>query len=246
MNDKNLPLYTQVANEMRKAIRLEQWKIGEKIPTEHELCDLFHVSRITVRAAIDELTKENLLVKKRPIGTFVVNHNNLEKEMYTIVKGFTKEMKELGIEAITRKVSITYSYADLRISKFLNINPGDPILILKRIRGDKDKNFAYFVTYFKYRDYFSTINSDYLGSFYKYLSSLGILVEEDQEIVEAVLPGRDLAKILKISKNSPVLKRSRFTSDIVNNFYEFTECYYIGSDYRYFLNFSKNIYDIKQ
>lgn len=68
MNDKNLPLYTQVANEMRKAIRVGKWKVGEKILTEHELCDLFHVSRITVRAAIDELTKENLLVKKDPLG----------------------------------------------------------------------------------------------------------------------------------------------------------------------------------
>lgn len=155
-------------------------------------------------------------------------------------------MKELGIEALTRKVSITYSYADLRISKFLNINPGDPVLILRRIRGDKDKIFAYFITYFKYKDYFSTISSDYSGSFYKYLSSLGIKIEEDQEIVEATLPSRDLAHLLKVNKNTPILKRSRFTSDKANNFYEFTECYYVGSDYRYFLNFSKNIYDIKQ
>src|SRR5699024_10724220 len=142
-----------------------------------------------------------------------------------------------GIDPVTKKVDIDFSRADLRIAKFLNINPGDPILVLKRLRGDKEKAFAYFVTYFEYKKIFSLDSSDYTGSFYKYLLSLGITIEEDQEIVEAISPDKELAQLLNIKKDSPILKRSRFTSDKHKKFYEYTECYYAGSDYRYFLNF---------
>jgi len=244
MNRKS-PLYMQVANHLRENIRIEKWKPGSKIPTEYELCDLFHVSRITVRGAINELVKENLLVKKKPSGTFVTDYKNRKESMYTIVKGFTKGMIELGINPVTKKVDISLSHADARIAKFLNINPGDPICILKRLRGDKEKAFAYFITYFEYKSFFSLKRSSYTGSFYKYLSSLGITIEEDQEIVEAILPNKEIAQLLNITKNSPVLKRSRFTSDKHKNFYEYTECYYVGSEYRYFLNFSNSIYDFK-
>lgn len=239
MKNNNLPLYIQIADKMRENIRIGKWKEGEKIPTEYQLCDIYHVSRITIRSALDELVSENLLVKKKPIGTFVMDSKQKEKNMYTIVKNFTREMKELGIQVETKKVNVTKSHADANIAKFLKINIGDPIIILKRLRGTKDNAFAYFITYFKYEEYFSLKNSDYKGSFYSYLSSLGITMTEDREIVEAILPNREISLELNISKNTPVLKRTRFINDIKNNFYEYTECYYIGTDYRYYLDFTE-------
>lgn len=238
MKNNNLPLYIQIADNMRENIRIGKWKEGEKIPTEHQLCDIYHVSRITIRSALDELVSENLLVKKKPIGTFVMNSQQKEKNMYTIVKNFTQEMKELGIQVETKKVNVIKSHADANIAKFLKINIGDPIIILKRLRGTKDNAFAYFITYFKYEEYFSLNKSDYKGSFYSYLSSLGITMTEDREIVEAILPNREISLELNISKNTPVLKRTRFINDIENNFYEYTECYYTGTDYRYYLDFN--------
>lgn len=238
MKDDKLPLYVQIANEMRNNIRIEKWHAGSKIPTEFELCDLYHVSRITIRAAIEELVKENLLVKKKPIGTFVTDYQETTRDMYTVVKSFTREMKELGIEAVTTDVKLIRGYADQRIAKFLHISPGDPILVLNRLRGSKDHTFAYFETYFKYDDKFSLKKTDYTGSLYNYLASLGIVIIENQEIVEAILPSRRISQLLKVNKNTPILKRSRFTSDIKNDFYEYTECYYIGTDYRYFLDFT--------
>lgn len=238
METTNLPLYIQVANKMRNNIRTEKWKSGEKIPTEYELCDIFHVSRITIRSAINELVQENLLVKNKPKGTFVTDFQQYTKDMYTVIKSFTSEMNELGIKAVTKKVTIIRSHADQRIAKYLNINIGDPILILKRLRGAKNRTFAYFISYIKYEDYFSLKTSDYTGSFYKYLASLNIEVVEDHEIVEAVLPSREVIQVLKVSRNTPILKRTRFTSDSNQKFYEYTECYYIGSDYRYHLDFT--------
>lgn len=47
------------------------YKPGEKIPTEPELADLYHVSRITVRRTVEELCTQGYLIKHQGKGTFV-------------------------------------------------------------------------------------------------------------------------------------------------------------------------------
>lgn len=233
----NEPLYLKIASELRSNITIEKWKEGERIPTEMELCELFHVSRITIRKAIDELVRDKLLIRKKAIGTFVTSTYHIKNNNFTLFKSFTNEMKEVGIDVKTLKVNILVSYADHKISKYLNIKPGEKIIILKRLRGEKNNAFAFFITYIKFYDNISLKSSDYYGSFYSYLHSLGIEIEQNKEIVEAILPNHEVATMLNISPKLPVLKRSRFAKDINKQFYEYTEFYYIGSCYKYYLDF---------
>ncbi len=67
-----------------------------------------------------------------------------------------------------------------------------------------------------------------------------ISVNQEREYVEAVSPNREVQRKLKIKESEPVLKRVkrvRFTSQADENFYEYTECFYIGKRYRYYLDF---------
>lgn len=66
------PLYAQIADDLREKIQTEVWQTGDKIPPELDLCELYNVSRITVRKAIDELVRENLLYRERAKGTLYV------------------------------------------------------------------------------------------------------------------------------------------------------------------------------
>lgn len=232
----NEPLYLKIACDLRSNITIEKWKEGERIPTEMELCEIFHVSRITIRKAIDELVRDNLLIRKKAKGTFVKSDVQLNDNHFTLFKSFTNEMKEVGIDVETLKVNILVSYADNKISKYLNIKPGEKIIILKRLRGEKGKAFAFFVTYIRFNNNISLKSSDYYGSFYSYLTGLDIHIEKNKEVVEAILPNYEVASMLKISQKLPVLKRTRFARDINKQFYEYTECYYIGSSYKYYLD----------
>lgn len=49
------PLYQQLKEEIKIAIKDGTFPSGSKIPTESELSDKFNVSRITVRRAVQEL-----------------------------------------------------------------------------------------------------------------------------------------------------------------------------------------------
>ncbi|WP_318615691.1 GntR family transcriptional regulator [Sporosarcina sp. YIM B06819] len=235
-NQNAYPLYAQIADDMRLNIQTEKWQEGERIPTEMELCDIYHVSRITVRKAIDELMKENLLIRERAKGTFVKKSFQEEENHFTIVKGFTRELQERGKHAKTVHIEVEVSHADKKLSKFLNCQVGDEILILKRIRGDEESVFAYFITYIVNNRDYSLEAKDYYASFYDYLNTKGISVNQKREYIEAIAPNRDIQKRLKIKEVDPVLKRVRFTSQVSQGFYEYTECFYIGNKYRYYLD----------
>src|SRR5699024_8987768 len=59
--------------ELLNRIKANEFKKGEKIPTEFDLCKDFNVSRTTVRTALNQLTVEGYLVRKQGKGTFVAD-----------------------------------------------------------------------------------------------------------------------------------------------------------------------------
>lgn len=236
--EKGLTLYMQVAEDLILNIRSEKWRCGERIPTEYELCDIYHVSRITIRRAIEELVRDGLLYRKRAKGTFVQEENTHHNEHYTMIRGFTKELQELGKNAQTVDAKIDLIHANKQLAKNLNIKVGDIVFVLKRLRGDESNVFTYHITYIKYDKKYSLDVKDYYGSLYTYLRQKGIYPNKVKEYIEAILPNKELREKLHIKKNEPVLKRIRFTSEKGTNFYEYTECFYIGSKYQYCLDLS--------
>ncbi|MCA3930308.1 GntR family transcriptional regulator, partial [Burkholderia sp.] len=65
------PLYVQIKDTLRARILDGTYAPHSRMPSEHELCAMFDVSRITVRQALGDLQKEGLLFKLHGKGTFV-------------------------------------------------------------------------------------------------------------------------------------------------------------------------------
>ncbi|HET90343.1 MAG TPA: extracellular solute-binding protein, partial [Chloroflexi bacterium] len=66
-----IPIYHQLKTLVREQIEKGLWSPGDRIPTEHELCDLYDISRSPVRQALKELAYEGVLVRRPGLGTFV-------------------------------------------------------------------------------------------------------------------------------------------------------------------------------
>lgn len=64
--------YLQVARALRKEIIDGVYPVGSQLPTEHELCQRFSVSRYTVREALRRLREDNLVSSRPRAGTLVV------------------------------------------------------------------------------------------------------------------------------------------------------------------------------
>lgn len=65
----------QVLSQMKEQILNGDWKEGEKIPSENQLCETFGVSRVTVRQAIQKLVAQGLLETRLGEGSFVKGFN---------------------------------------------------------------------------------------------------------------------------------------------------------------------------
>ncbi|GHT78198.1 GntR family transcriptional regulator [Spirochaetia bacterium] len=68
---KTESLRAQVYAQLKEQLLNGTWKEGEKLPSEYELCASFGVSRVTVRAAIQQLEFLGLVETKHGGGTFV-------------------------------------------------------------------------------------------------------------------------------------------------------------------------------
>lgn len=237
ISNSKSPLYEQVANDLRMKLLAGEWQVGDRIPPEVELCKVYHVSRITIRRAIESLASEGLLYRQRAKGTFVKDFNEAAVEHFTMVKSFTREMAELGKVAKTMFAEISVKPASADIAPFLNLETGDSMIELRRIRGTRGQQFAYFKTFIPYDARLSMNSADYYGSFYDYLAKFGIIVTHQKEYIESVLPNPEVQTSLSIDRSLPVLKRVRFISNNDASYMEFSECYYIGSQYRYYVDF---------
>lgn len=67
----NVPLYSQLKNLIMEKISSGEYLMDSKIPSEQEFCELYEISRPTVRQAINELTNSGYLYKEKGKGTFV-------------------------------------------------------------------------------------------------------------------------------------------------------------------------------
>jgi GntR family transcriptional regulator len=66
-----LPVYFQIAIDVRRRIADGEWPTGHRIAPELTLAREYDVSRVTVRQAIAELVKDDLLERRRGSGTYV-------------------------------------------------------------------------------------------------------------------------------------------------------------------------------
>src|SRR5919201_6830239 len=67
--------------------------IGDAIPSERQLSDELGMSRLTVRAALDELVREGYLTRRRGSGTFV-SEPKIAQEL--TMSSFTEDMARRG------------------------------------------------------------------------------------------------------------------------------------------------------
>lgn len=66
-----IPKYEAIAADIRRSIEDGALKPGDKLPTVVEFCELYSVSKITVKRAIEQITEEGLITSRRGSGTYV-------------------------------------------------------------------------------------------------------------------------------------------------------------------------------
>src|SRR5919108_2660444 len=72
--DQPIPIYFQLKTYLEQEILSGRYGPDERLPTEHELCARFGISRTPVNRALSELADEGMILRRRRHGTFVNPH----------------------------------------------------------------------------------------------------------------------------------------------------------------------------
>ena len=127
-------LYVQVADYVREKIYSKEWGVDERIPSEHELMAMLHLSRGTVQKGIRSLVEEGLLVQQRGRGTFVIQPV-MARPSSNKLHSFAESMNEQGIDFVTKVVDKRIERANRVCAEYLSIEEGSPYLYLMRVRS---------------------------------------------------------------------------------------------------------------
>lgn len=127
-----VPLYHQLAMDLRARLESGEFGQGEAIPTEPELEKAYGVSRVTVRRAVQELVRENLLETQQGRGTFVSAPKAIQE--LNAISSWAETMRSLGKNPVTRSLRIAKVPAPPQVAELLRIPPGSTVTRLERLR----------------------------------------------------------------------------------------------------------------
>lgn len=130
------PLYQQIKALLMQSLQSGEWKPGEIIPSETELAGRYKVSQGTVRKAIDELSAENLVIRRQGKGTFVTTHHE-ERVKFR----FLRLMPEHGEPhyPTSRILECKRMRSPADIARLLQMKTGDSIVLIRRVMRFSDE-----------------------------------------------------------------------------------------------------------
>ena len=155
------PLYQQLVDSIKEQIQSGKIKEGDKLMTEQELSEVYNVSRITVRKAMELLSDEGIVVKKQGIGTFVAS-KKLNRVMEN-VSSFTESCERAGHKASAELISLEWKKASVSVAKHLNVKEGEKVLCIRRVRSCDEWKVMLEENYFS-KDYSYLLSEDLSSS----------------------------------------------------------------------------------
>ena len=125
------PLYQQIKSLIVQSLQSGEWKPGELIPSEVELAYRFKVSQGTVRKAIDELSAENLVVRRQGKGTFVATHHEAKVQFR-----FLRLMPDNGDaqQPENHIIEVKRMRGPAEVTRLLDMKAGDSVVYIKRVQ----------------------------------------------------------------------------------------------------------------
>ena len=210
---------------------IEPLSVGDAIPAERQLGIDLGVSRLTVRAALDELVREGYLVRRRGAGTFVAEPK--------VAKGiditsFSDDMRARGLTPGSRTLDMHLEMAGARLGRILHVSPSEQVLSVKRLRLADGEAMAIELLHTRASLVPGLTAAELeVNSFYDLLSDrYGISIVGGTQTVEPTVTNEEESDALGVPLHSPALLFERVTRSSTGDIVEFTSSTYRGDRYR--------------
>ena len=210
---------------------VERLEVGQAIPSERQLSTDLGVSRLTVRAALDDLAREGYLVRRRGAGTFV-SEPKITQEL--TMTSFTDDMQRRGMRPSSRTLELRTSPAGARLGRLLRVSPSEPVVIATRLRLADGESMAIETVHIRASRVPGLSARDLEErSFYVLLEErYGIEIVGGEQTIEPTVTDEDESDALGVPLHSPAFRFERLTQSAEGEIVEFVESVYRGDRYK--------------
>lgn len=134
--ESKVPLYYQLKQALKQSILEGTLREGDRVPSERELAEKYHLSSTTIKRALSELVHEQLVVRTRGKGSFVTMRR-VKRDLRKVLS-FTNNMREAGLVPSSKVLSQTVVPANSAVRKQMGIDAGAEVIRLVRLRLAND------------------------------------------------------------------------------------------------------------
>ncbi|MGL5296448.1 MAG: GntR family transcriptional regulator [Culicoidibacterales bacterium] len=201
---KKVPIYKQIEQWISETIKKGEWESNQMIPSEFEIANLFEVSRMTARHAVDNLVNRGMLYRIKGSGTYVADLR-FEKQIHGLTS-FSEDMVSRGMTPGSRVIDYRIMPADDKIASKLGIQVGESVHCIQRVRLADEQPMAIEITYLPLSLFPRIPRSVLSESLYNYIEKeLGHSIDHSMQYIEAASASEHEAKLLEIESHTPVL-----------------------------------------
>lgn len=202
-----LPKYVQIAELLKLEVEKYIREGEDKFLSDDELKNMFSVSRMTIRQAVQLLVEERILKRVQGKGTYIIYKEKLETDIAkldTFFRGWYLNT-EFNVKLLHR--GVVECPKDIALK--LGVNCGDEVYQVKRLRMSKETPIVIDNRYLlkKYGEVIT--DEEYIKYSFShiFLRKFGWTFTEGELDIEAILADDNISKILSVAKDSPILHR---------------------------------------
>ncbi len=240
-----LPLYYQVESVLREKIISGAYPVGEQLPTESELIEQFSVSRITIRQALSTLSDEGLIERRQGSGTFVSQRKGRKRRLEGVVHvtGSLDELIEMGLETPVKLLEKNQVETDARQAALLQVKPGTPIFMLKRLRLFEGVPHSLIINYLPVEigEKLSEAELNSGAILQSIENKLGYQLYEARQQIRAELADPYVAELLNVRVGSALLSIERTVYTEAAKPIEFVHTLYCSDKYGFSVYFKRDL-----
>ena len=185
------------------------------IQSERELGERYGLSRMTVRQAVNQLVADGRLYRVRGRGTFVAQP---KMDLQIRLASYTEDMTRRGMVPASRTLSFERIEASPALARQLEIQPGDGVVRLVRLRYADSIPMAVERTHLPEHRVPGILALGSPKSLYQVLAEhYGLALSWGEQVIEAGNPDPDEAALLEIPASGVVLQMTRrsYSDDVL-------------------------------
>lgn len=201
-----VPYYHQLKLFILNQVESQRWTAGTKLPSEAEFCGFFDISRTVVRQALRELQNDGYLVTRKGKGTFV-SGPKITEGLVQNLSGFTEDMVKRGFHVTNVILEQVVVAASESVAQKLEVQPGLPVIKIRRIRNLNHEPAAIVTTYIP-QSLCPDLLTEQLSQqslYILYEHKFGLKIHKARRYISVRLAGKETASLLNVSPDSPVL-----------------------------------------